>query len=75
MPLEVEILAAAHALEFGWEIGIEVVLEGDSELTISTLKERGHSIAAVDPLIQGRSQSFELTGATLLLALCSGFDL
>ena len=76
MPLEVEILAAAHALEFGWEIGIgEAVLEGDSELTISTLKEHGHSIAAVDPLIQGRSQSFELTEATLLLALCSGFDL
>ena len=53
LPIEVEVLAAAHALEFGWEIGIgEAVLEGDSELNISALKEDGHSIVLVDPLIQ-----------------------
>ena len=35
------------------EIGIcEVVLEGDSELIITTLKVGGHTIALVEPLIQ-----------------------
>lgn len=52
LPLEVEILGAARALEFGWEIGIgEAALDGDSELTMSTLKEDGYSMVSVDPLI------------------------
>ena len=53
LPLKVEVLAAARALEFGWEVGIgEAVLEGDSELTILALKEDGCSMAAMDHLIQ-----------------------
>ena len=52
-PAEIEAVAAARALEFGNEIGIsEVVLEGDSELIIESLKAGGNTIASMEPLIQ-----------------------
>ena len=52
-PAEIEAVAAARALEFGNEIGIsEVVLEGDSELIIKSLKAGGKKIASMEPLIQ-----------------------
>ena len=52
-PVEIEAVAATWALEFGQEIGIsEVVLEGDSELIIESLKAGGNTTASVEPLIQ-----------------------
>ena len=52
-PIEIEVIAAARALDFGQEIGItEAILEGDSELIINSLKVGGQSIASVEPLLQ-----------------------
>lgn len=52
LPIEIEAIAAARALEFGEEIGItEAVLEGDSEWIINSLKGGGNSVASVEPLL------------------------
>ena len=50
-PIEIEVIVAARALEFGEEIGItEAILEGDLELIINSLRG-GHSIASMEPLL------------------------
>ena len=51
--MEIEAVAAARALEFGLETGsVEVILEGDSELIMNSLKAGGDTIASVQPLVQ-----------------------
>ena len=52
-PVEIEVVAAARALEFGLETGsVEAILEGDSELIMNSLKAGGDTIALVQPLVQ-----------------------
>ena len=51
--VEIEALAAARALEFASEIGVEqALLEGDSEVIMKALVEDGGSLASYDLLIQ-----------------------
>ena len=60
-PVEIEVIAAAWALEFGHEIGLtEAILEGDSELIVNSFKTGRANMASVEPLIQD---------ATIFLAL------
>ena len=50
--MEIEVVATAWALEFGLETGsVEVILEGDSELIMNSLKLGGGTIASVQPLV------------------------
>lgn len=51
--MEIEALAAARALEFASEIGIEqALLERDSEVIMKASVEEGGSLASYDLLIQ-----------------------
>lgn len=51
--MEIEVVVAARALEFGLEIGSsEAILEGDSELVMNSLKAGRGTIASVQQLIQ-----------------------
>ena len=51
--VEIEALAAARALEFASEIGVEqALLEGDSEAIMKALVEDGGSLASYDLLIR-----------------------
>ena len=66
-PAEIEVIAAARALEFGQEIGItEAILEGDSELIVNYLKSGRATVASVELLIQDG-----LCGATITKLLYS----
>ena len=50
--VEIEAIAACHALKFGLKVGInEAVLEGDCLAIIQALKDGGSSVASVKPLI------------------------
>ena len=50
-PVEIEVVSAAQALEFGLETGsVEAILEGDSKLIMNSLKLGGGTIASMQPL-------------------------
>lgn len=51
--VEVEVVAAVRALEFSLEIRISsIVIEGDLELVINSLKDEAPSFASFDLLIR-----------------------
>ena len=73
-PAEIEVIAAARALEFGQEIGItEAILEGDSELIVNSLKSGRATMASVEPLIQDAT-IFSASYTKLLYSHCRRDD-
>ena len=69
-PAEIKAIAVARALEFGHEIGpTEVILEGDSELIVNSLKSGRANMAPVEPLIQDAT-IFSASYTKLLYSHC-----
>ena len=67
---EIKAIAVARALEFGHEIGpTEVILEGDSELIVNSLKSGRANMASVEPLIQDAT-IFSASYTKLLYSHC-----